>query len=320
MAVLRDGSEDADEVTQTVEPTVEESDGITIIPGDTEALGRWARFRSSLREFIKNEKLGVASAAVILIVVFAALFAGIVATKDPIFQHRSDFLQSPNGEFLLGTDDLGRDIFSRILYGARVSLLVGGVTILVSTTVGTALGILSGYLGKWVDLVTQRIVDAVMSIPVLILALFIVALFGTGVRNVILALSVVYIPRFARIARGEMLRVRESDYVDAAEALGSGALRVMIRHGLPNITAPIIIMASLTFGQAIIAEAALSFLGLGTPPPDPSWGRMLAESQPWMQIAWWMVIFPGVAIALSVLAFNLFGDALRDHFDPKLVR
>jgi len=285
-----------------------------------EVLSRRKRFSASLREFVRNEKLGVVSALVILLIVFAALFAGVVATKDPIFQHRSDFLASPSSEFLLGTDDLGRDVFSRILYGARVSLLVGGVTILVSTVVGTALGVISGYLGKWIDLVTQRLVDAVMSIPVLILALFIVALFGAGIRNVILALSIVYIPRFARIARGEMLRVRESDYVDAAEALGAGALRVMVRHGLPNITAPIIIMASLTFGQAIIAEAALSFLGLGTPPPDPSWGRMLAESQPWMQIAWWMVVFPGVAIALSVLAFNLFGDALRDHFDPKLIR
>lgn len=286
----------------------------------SDGLGRRARFRVSLREFMRNEKLGVASAIVILVIIFAALFADVVAPKDPIFQHRSNFLEGPSGEFLLGTDDLGRDIFSRILFGARVSLLVGGVTILVSTVLGTALGIVSGYLGKWVDLITQRIVDAVMSIPVLILALFIVALFGTGVNIVILALSIVYIPRFARIARGEMLRVRESDYVDAAQALGSGAMRVMWRHGLPNITAPIIIMASLTFGQAIIAEAALSFLGLGTPPPDPSWGRMLAESQAWMQIAWWMVVFPGVAIALAVLAFNLLGDALRDHFDPKLVR
>lgn len=281
---------------------------------------RRQRWSASMSEFARNEKLGVLSLLVILLIVFAALFASFVATKDPVFQHRRNFLEGPGGEFLLGTDDLGRDVFSRILFGARVSLLVGGVTIFISTTVGTALGILSGYLGKWVDLIIQRIVDAVMSIPVLILALFIVSLFGAGVRNVILALTIVYIPRFARIARGEMLRVRESDYVDAAEALGSGALRVMWRHGLPNITAPIIIMASLTFGQAIIAEAALSFLGLGTPPPDPSWGRMLAESQPWMQIAWWMVVFPGVAIALSVLAFNLFGDALRDHFDPKLVR
>lgn len=307
-------------MTQTLDSTSETIEVIPSAPDETDGLGRRERFSVSLREFIRNEKLGVASAVVILLIVFAALFAGVVAPKDPIHQHRSDFLESPSSEFLLGTDDLGRDVFSRILYGARVSLMVGGVTILVSTVIGTALGIVSGYLGKWVDLVTQRIVDAVMSIPVLILALFIVALFGTGVRNVILALSVVYIPRFARIARGEMLRVRESDYVDAAEALGSGSMRVMLRHGLPNITAPIIIMASLTFGQAIIAEAALSFLGLGTPPPDPSWGRMLAESQAWMQIAWWMVVFPGVAIALAVLAFNLFGDALRDHFDPKLVR
>lgn len=309
--------DDTETAERTDDPTlIEESEGEIVV----DARSRRQRWSEGTREFVRNEKLGVVSGLIILLIVFAAVFATFVATKDPVFQHRRNFLEGPSGEFLLGTDDLGRDIFSRILFGARISLMVGGITIFISTVVGTALGILSGYLGKWVDLIIQRLVDAVMSIPVLILALFIVSLFGAGVRNVIVALTIVYIPRFARIARGEMLRVRESDYVDAAEALGSGALRVMWRHGLPNITAPIIIMASLTFGQAIIAEAALSFLGLGTPPPDPSWGRMLAESQPWMQIAWWMVIFPGAAIALAVLAFNLFGDALRDHFDPKLVR
>ena len=169
-------------------------------------------------------------------------------------------------------------------------------------------------------MVVQRIVDAVLSIPVLILALFIASLLGASITNVVLALSVIYIPRFSRIARGEMLRIRSAEYVTAAEALGAKPRRIIFKHGIPNLVAPIIVLASLTFGQAIVAEAALSFLGVGAPITEPSWGRMLSSSREYMTVAWWTVMFPGLALSIGVLAFNLFGDALRDHLDPKLVR
>ena len=285
------------------------------------ATSRRGRAAVSVRHFFATQRLGVVSLIIIVVMCLASAFAGIVATKDPTTQHRDDFFASPSTEFLLGTDDLGRDMFSRILFGARATLFVAFVVVVVATIFGTLIGIVSGYLGGRTDLIVQRIVDAFMSIPVLILALFIVALLGAGIRNVVLALCVIYVPRFARIARGEILRVRETDYVAAANALGAKPWRVMTRHGVPNILAPIIIMASLTLSQAIIAEAALSFLGLGAAQrPDPSLGGMLADAQPWAQIAWWQVVFPGAAIAVAVLAFNLLGDALRDHFDPKLVR
>jgi ABC-type dipeptide/oligopeptide/nickel transport system permease subunit len=169
-------------------------------------------------------------------------------------------------------------------------------------------------------MVIQRLVDAVLSIPVLILALFIASLLGASITNVVLALSIIYIPRFSRIARGEMLRIRSAEYVTAAEALGAKPRRIIFKHGVPNLVAPIIVLASLTFGQAIVAEAALSFLGVGAPVTEPSWGRMLSTSREFMTVAWWTVVFPGLALSVGVLAFNLFGDALRDHLDPKLVR
>lgn len=289
-------------------------------PEAREDVGRWARFRASAGHFLRNEPLGVASGLFIFVVLAAAVFAPLLATDSPTSQDRAAILQSPSVDAFFGTDDLGRDIYSRVLYGARSSLVVATATIIVATTIGVILGAVSGYFGGKVDMFIQRIIDAVLSVPVLLLGLFIVSLLGPSIRNVILALAIVFTPRFSRIARGEMLRIKVSEYVVAAEALGARPTRVIVRHGIPNLAAPIIVLASLTFGQAIVAESALSFLGLGVPPPAPSWGRMLADSRQWMQIAWWMVVFPGAALSFSVLAFNLFGDALRDHLDPKLVR
>lgn len=262
----------------------------------------------------------MASALFIVVLALLAIFAGLITSVGPTEQLRTEILNGPSFQRWFGTDDLGRDIFSRVVYGARTSLLVGTVTVFLSGAIGTVLGALSGYFGGKVDLALQRLVDAVMSIPVIILALFIVALLGGSRTNVILALAIVYTPRFARVARGEMLRIKSSDYVTAADALGSTPLRTIRRHGLPNLLAPVIILGSLTFGQAIVAEAALSFLGLGVPPPDPSWGRMLSDSRQLLQVGWWAVVFPGAAISITVLAFNLLGDAIRDHLDPKLVR
>lgn len=291
----------------------------TIKPEDIRTSG-WGRFVVSLKHFLKSQPLGVISATVIIILLVAAIFAPLIATHDPLEIGRRSQLDSPTTENLFGTDELGRDIFSRVLYGSRISLIVATFTVVVSTTLGTMLGAVSGYFGGKLDMVLQRFVDAVMSIPVLILALFIVALLGSSVRNVVIALAVIYTPRFSRIARGEMLRVKNAEYVAAAESLGSKPWRVIRKHGLPNILAPVIILASLTFGQAIVAEAALSFLGVGAPISEPSWGQMLSRGREYTRVAWWMVVFPGVALSLGVLAFNLLGDALRDHLDPKLVR
>ncbi len=296
--------------------------GARVRDEDTTALGRWGRFKRSFAQFRKDQPLGMISLGIVVILLLAAIFAGIIAPFSPTEMQRGrEFkLQGPSFEHLFGTDHLGRDIFSRVLYGSQISLIVATATVIISTVLGTLLGAISGYFGGKLDMVLQRIVDAVMSIPVLILALFIVSLLGASVTNVILALSIIYIPRFSRIARGEMLRVQSAEYVTAAEALGATPWRVILRHGIPNIVAPLIILASLTFGQAIIAEAALSFLGVGAPITEPSWGQMLSISRDYMTIAWWTVMFPGGVLSLAVLAFNLLGDALRDHLDPKLVR
>ncbi len=280
----------------------------------------WGRFVVSFKQFVRTQPLGVVSAIVIIVLLVAAIFAPVFATHDPTEIGRRSQLDPPSAQNFFGTDELGRDIFSRVLYGSRISLIVATLTVLISTVLGTLLGAISGYFEGIVDMVVQRIVDAVLSIPVLILALFIVSLMGSSIRNVVLALSIIYVPRFARIARGEMLRVKNAEYVAAAEALGSKPFRVIRKHGLPNILAPIIILASLTFGQSIVAEAALSFLGVGAPITEPSWGQMLSRGAEYTRVAWWGVVFPGLALSLGVLAFNLLGDALRDHLDPKLVR
>lgn len=280
----------------------------------------WGRLVVSSKHFLTSQPLGVVSAIVILILLIAAIFAPLIANHDPSALGRRSQLDGPTAQHFFGTDELGRDVFSRVLYGSRISLIVATFTVVVSTVLGTLLGAVSGYFEGKVDMILQRIVDAVMSIPVLILALFIVALLGSSVRNVVIALAVIYTPRFSRIARGEMLRVKNAEFVAAAEALGSKPWRVIRKHGIPNIVAPIIILASLTFGQAIVAEAALSFLGVGAPITEPSWGQMLSRGREYTRVAWWVVVFPGGALSLGVLAFNLLGDALRDHLDPKLVR
>lgn len=302
-------------------PGAPTGDGPPVTPGsDDVARTARGRFWDSLRHFVRTQPLGVAAGLFILLIILGAIFADLIANFDPQVQNRRDIKVGPNSEYWLGTDHLGRDIYSRMVYGARVSMTVAGVTVVISTIGGILIGGISGYFGGKVDLVLQRIIDAIMSIPVLILALFIVALLGPSMRNLILALSIIYIPRFTRVARGEMLRIRGSDYVVAAVALGARPRRTILRHGVPNLMAPIIIMASLSFGTAIVAEAALSFIGLGVPPPEPSWGRMVSDARLWMRLFPWMLLAPATALALTVLAFNLFGDALRDHLDPKLVR
>jgi len=272
----------------------------------------------NFKRFIVTQPIGTISAAFILLVVLVALFAPIIVPYDPVAQNRDAFLAAPSAQHIMGTDDLGRDVFSRIVHGSRISLLVGFTSVLFSMIFGIVIGVISGYFGGFVDMVLQRLMDAVMAIPALILALFIAALLGPAIENVIIALVVIETPRFARIVRSEMLRIRETNYVEASRSVGSSVIRIITRHAIPNMGAPIIVLASLAFGQSIIAEASLSFLGIGTPPPHPSWGLMLSGASRFMENAPWLVLFPGLALALCVLAFNLLGDAIRDFLDPKL--
>ena len=279
---------------------------------------RLTKFMNDCKRFVVTQKLGFISLLFILLVILVAIFAPIIAPFDPIYQNRQAFLAAPTTQNLMGTDDLGRDAFSRIVYGSRISLLVGVLTVVISICLGILIGMISGYFGGFVDMVIQRIMDAIMAIPALILALFIAALLGPAIQNVIIALVIIEVPRFARIVRGEMLRIRETNYVEASRSIGSNSIRIIFKHGLPNMMAPIIVMASLAFGQTIIAEASLSFLGIGTPPPNPSWGLMLSDASRYMESAPWLVLFPGLALSLLVLAFNLLGDALRDFLDPRI--
>jgi peptide/nickel transport system permease protein len=277
--------------------------------------------RRTLRRLIRTQPLGAVALGLIALFVLAAILAPVLAPYDPVAQHREHFLEIPSAQFLMGTDDLGRDVFSRVLYGARTSLLIAVATLVAGGAAGVALGVVSGYFGgKWIDTVLQRVMDTLMAVPGIVLLLFVAALLGPSVRNTIIALSVLVIPSFNRVARGEMLRIREELYVESARASGCTTWRILRRHGLPNLLAPLLVVASLLFAIVIIAESALSFLGIGTPPPTPSWGAMLSEGSRYMQIAPWMVVFPGGILTVAVLAFNLLGDALRDFFDPKQTR
>src|SRR5438094_2311326 len=268
---------------------------------------------------IKRKPLGMASAALILLLVLTAIFADVLAPYDPLPAQPEIRLAAPSWQHPFGTDDIGRDVFSRIIYGARISLWVGLLAVGIGTFAGTLIGLICGYWEGWLDLGLQRVMDALMTIPGLILALAIVSVLTPNTTNAMLAIAIVIIPGNSRIVRGAVLSAKQNPYVEAARALGCGHLRIIASHILPNVTAPILIIASIWLGNAIFIEAALSFLGLGTQPPTPSWGLMLSSTgRAFMEQAPWLAIFPGLAISLAVLGFNLFGDTLRDIWDPKL--
>jgi peptide/nickel transport system permease protein len=267
----------------------------------------------------RRQPLGFVSLVVIVAMTFTALFAAQIAPFDPLETHTLDRLQGPNSTYWLGTDQLGRDVLSRIIYGARISLLVGLIAVSIATICGSVLGLLSGYFGGMVDVVLQRAVDALQAFPGLILALALMSVFGSGVIQVTIAIAIVLAPSESRVVRGSVLAVKEYPYIEAARSIGAHDLRLIVRHILPNVTAPILILASTTFGLAILIEGALSFLGLGTPPPTASWGGMLQGSgRQFIERAPTLALFPGLAISISVLAFNLLGDTLRDIWDPRL--
>jgi peptide/nickel transport system permease protein len=292
-----------------------EAAALDVLP--VEKLGRGRALCATL----KRKPLGTASAVLIGVIVVTAIFADALAPYDPLDAQPEIRLASPSRAHPFGTDDIGRDVLSRVIYGSRISLWVGLLAVGIGTVAGMVIGLVCGYWEGRLDLVLQRIMDAVMAIPGLVLALAIVSVLKPSTTNAMLAIAMVIIPGNSRIVRGAVLSAKQNRYVEAAEALGCRQLHILVTHILPNVTAPILIVASIWFGNAILIEATLSFLGLGTQPPTPSWGLMLSSTgRAFMEQAPWLAIFPGLAISLAVLGFNLFGDTLRDAWDPKLRR
>jgi len=263
--------------------------------------------------------LGTFGLALVVIMAIAGSAAELIAPYNPTENDFSAMMEAPSWAHLLGTDQFGRDLLSRIIYGARTALIVGLSAACVGGALGLVLGVGSAYFGGPVDLLLQRVFDVVMAFPLIIMALAVVSIFGTGVQNVILAITIPLIPRCARVVRSSALAIREIPYVDAARAMGYGHVRIILVHMVPNVMAPFLIMVTAFVGQAILAEASLSYLGLGVQEPVPAWGLMLqGGAEEYASAAPWIAIFPGVAIMLAVLGINLFGDALRDTLDPKL--
>lgn len=274
--------------------------------------------------YFKRNKGAVVGMVYIIVMVLIAVFAGLLAPHAPDEQFR-DFLLVPpvwehggSWQFILGTDDVGRDLLSRLMYGARLSLLVGCLVVVLSLISGVTLGVIAGYFGGVVDAIIMRIVDIMLALPSLLLALVLVAIFGSSIVNASIALTFVALPHYIRLTRAAVLVEVNRDYVTASRVAGAGAVRQMFVNILPNCLAPLIVQASLGFSNAILDMAALGFLGMGAQPPTPEWGTMLSDVLQFAQSAWWVVTFPGLAILLTVLAFNLMGDGLRDAFDPKL--
>jgi peptide/nickel transport system permease protein len=274
------------------------------------------RWRESLRLLARNPTAAV-SAVLLLGIILLAVFAGPLAPSGANTQDIDHRLQAPGWDHPFGTDDLGRDILSRILLGAGISLRVGFLSVALALVVGTLIGLFAGYYGRWVDDVLMRVMDMIFAFPAVLLAIAILAVRGPGPDNAVLAIGVVYIPIFARVTRASVLSVREEVYVRASRSVGASDLRIIFRHVLPNAAPPIIVQTSISLAFAVLAEAALSFLGLGTQPPNPSWGLMLAEGREFIDLAWWMSVIPGLAIFVTVLCFNLLGDGLRDVLDPR---
>jgi peptide/nickel transport system permease protein len=278
-----------------------------------------ARVWHAINLFVRKKPLGAIGAVMLFSFIFVAIFAPWLATHDPDLNNYRARVKPPSAEHWFGTDNFGRDIYSRVVYGARISMSVGILATLIGTSIGALTGLLSGFLGGRVDQVIQRIADVMFTIPGLVLAMAIVTMLGPSLLNVVIAISIPRIPDTNRVIRSAVLSVKESLYVDAAHAIGCANWRIMLQHILPNVTAPYIVIASAGLAGAILVEASLSFLGMGVPPPAPSWGRMLStEGMRFFETATWMAIFPGVFISAAVFGANLFGDALRDVLDPKL--
>jgi peptide/nickel transport system permease protein len=281
---------------------------------DMQATSPW---KDSIRQLRKN-RFAIAGLIIIMFFVLLAIFAPLLTSYsyekiDPVNR-----LQPPSGEHWFGTDDVGRDIFTRIAYGAKISLQVGIFAVSGALLFGTLLGLIAGYYGRWIDMIISRVFDILLAFPSILLAIAIVAILGSSLENALIAIAIVNIPIFGRLIRSKVISLREEEFVTAARAQGMKNGRIIVHHILPNSVAPIIVQATLSFGTAILEAAALGFLGLGAQPPTPEWGAMLAGSRDFIQLAPWTLIFPGVSIMLVVLGFNLIGDGLRDALDPKM--
>jgi peptide/nickel transport system permease protein len=278
--------------------------------------GRWA---AAVQDFIRRRPLGAVGAAVVALMILVALLAPVLAPYDPVAVHFEAMLAPPSAAHWLGTDAFGRDVLSRLIYGSRTALLVGFGAAFLGATIGAILGVGSAHFGGRVDLYSQRLMDILLSFPLIILALAIVAILGNSIPNLIIAIMIPMVPRCALVIRSSALSIREMPYIDAARAAGFGHGRIILRHMLPNVMASYLIMVTAFLGQAILLEASLSFLGLGVQEPIAAWGLMLrGAAVEFAEAAPWMAIFPGLAISLAVFAFNLFGDSLRDALDPRL--
>ncbi len=270
--------------------------------------------------FRRMRKSRTAIFGIIIIILFTliAFLAPFISPYDPMEQNFIKSFKPPSAEHYLGTDEFGRDVFSRIIYGARISLQIGFVAVFISLIVGVSVGLIAGYYGGWLDMAVMRVMDLMLSFPYILLALVIMSILGPGIYNAMVAIGIVYVPQYARIVRSSVLSVKKKEYVMAAKALGANDFRIILKHIFLNSMAPIIIQTTLSIGRAIINAAGLSFLGLGAQPPTPEWGAMLSNGQDFLRNAPWIATFPGIAIALLVLGFNLVGDGLRDAFDPRL--
>jgi peptide/nickel transport system permease protein len=274
------------------------------------------RWRQTLSILFANRAAAV-GLVVLVVMVLAAVFADQLI-RFPINENNvANRFASPSAEHWFGTDDLGRDVYSRVVMGARVSLQVAAISVSISLIAGTLLGLIAGYRGGWLDTVTMRAVDVAFAFPAVLLAIALVAVFGPSLRNTMIAIGVVFTPIFARVVRGSVLSVREDLYIRAIRSLGASDRRIVVRHVLPNVAAPVIVQTSLSLAFAILLEAALSFVGAGVQRPTPAWGLMLADAQRFIAQGWWLSVFPGLAIFLTVMAFNLMGDGLRDALDPR---
>jgi peptide/nickel transport system permease protein len=273
---------------------------------------------AEIKFLARRYPLGAIGAVIVALFVFAALFAELITIHDPLATNSDSSLAAPGAEFWMGADNFGRDIYSRIVFGARISLAVGLGSTIAGCVLGVILGLMSGYMSGWIDLAVQRLIDVMQALPLLVLALVMAAALGPSLENTIIAISIPIVPHVARVIRANTLALREQPFVEAAKAVGMSDFRIAIRHVLPNTLAPLIVLATAQLGSAILTEASLSFLGLGIPEPFPSWGRMLSESAAeYLRTAPWLVIFPGLAISLVVFGTNLMGDALRDLLDPR---
>ncbi|WP_233254265.1 nickel transporter permease [Salipaludibacillus keqinensis] len=267
---------------------------------------------------LKKNKLAIVGLIIIVFFILVAIFAPILTSNSYQTMNATDRLQGPSAQYWFGTDDLGRDIFTRIVYGARISLMVGFFAVTGALIFGSLLGIVAGYFGRWIDMLISRIFDIMLAFPSILLAIAIVAILGPSLQNALIAIAIINIPIFGRLVRSKVISIREEEYIMAAKAQGMKSGRILFHHVLPNSLAPIIVQATLGFGTAILEAAALGFLGLGAQPPTAEWGRMLSDSRQYIQSAPWTVLFPGFSIMLVVLGFNMIGDGLRDALDPKL--